>query len=75
VASTSGDLRLAIKACRGALDALAAARAQHFAAAAAAAEDGCSQAAGKAPPACVGVRDMMASLGRLAGGLAAGSHV
>ncbi|GBF91534.1 hypothetical protein Rsub_04274 [Raphidocelis subcapitata] len=67
VASTSGDLRLAIKACRGALDALAVARAQHFAVAAAEAENGCGQAAGKAPPACVGVRDMMAALGRLAG--------
>jgi hypothetical protein len=77
VASTTGDLRLAIKACRSALDALAAARAQHFEAAAAsadaaAADDGCGgrdQGGGgsKAPPACVGARDMMAALGRLAG--------
>ncbi len=71
VASTSGDLRLAIKACRAALEALTAARAAHFAAAAAAAADGCGKppaaVAGKGPAACVGVRDMMAALGRLAG--------
>lgn len=58
MASTTGDLRLAIKACRGALDALAEARAAHFAA---------GGGGGKAPPACVGARDMMAALGRLAG--------
>jgi hypothetical protein len=64
VASTTGDLRLAIKACRMALEALAAARAAHFEAVA----DGCQEAAaGKAPPACVGPRDIMAALGRLAG--------
>jgi hypothetical protein len=88
VASTSGDLRLAVKACRAALDALALARAGHFAAAAAAAgkpsaggqqqqqqqqeqeQQGQQQqaaAGGKASQACVGVRDMMAALGRLAG--------
>ncbi|KAI8468241.1 MAG: hypothetical protein J3K34DRAFT_478706 [Monoraphidium minutum] len=57
VSSTSGDLRMAVKACRAALDALTTARAAQLAAG----------SGGKAPPARVGVRDMMAALGRLAG--------